>query len=55
MQFDINECFVRTIEDKEVAKDKRNMNIYIINYKKINRVEIAAFAKFILNEENVGI
>lgn len=42
VQFDMNGCFVITMEGKEVAKGTRNNNLYTINCKKINRVEVGA-------------
>lgn len=55
VQFNMNGCFVRTMEGKEVAKGIRDGNLYIINCKRINGVEVAAFAEFPSNEDKVGI
>lgn len=55
VQFDMNGCFVRTMEKKEVSKDTKNDKLYIINSKKINGVDIAAFVNFQSNEDKMGI
>lgn len=43
VQFDINRCFVRTMENKEIAKGTRDRNLYIVNCKRINGVKVAEF------------
>jgi hypothetical protein len=43
------------MEGKEIEKGTRNRNLYIINCKKMNGGEVAAFAKFLSNEDKVGI
>lgn len=55
MQFDINGCSAKTIEDKEIAKKIRDGNFYIINCKRINRVEVVAFVEFSSNKDKIHI
>lgn len=43
------------MKNKNVAKSTKNGNLYIINFKKINRVKVVAFAKFLLNVDKVKI
>jgi hypothetical protein len=55
VQFDMNGCFVTTMEGKEVAKGTRNGKLFIIDCTKIDGVEVAAFAGIPSNEDKVGI
>lgn len=55
VQFDMNECFIKTIEVKEIAKRRRDGNSYIINWKRINRIEIVEFCEFQSNKDKVDI
>lgn len=46
IQFDKNGCYVKTLDGQHVAKSLRDGNLYFINYKKVNGVEVAVFVDF---------
>lgn len=51
----MNSCLVINIEGKKVAKETNNSNLYIVNWKLINKMEVGASPKFLSNEDNVDI
>jgi hypothetical protein len=55
LQFNINGCFVRILENQDVAKETRDGNMYIVNYNKINIMKVTTFSKFTSNEDNEDI
>lgn len=55
MKFNMNRCFIKTIEEKLVTRETRDRNLYINNYKRFFRLEVVAFVKFPSNKEKVDI
>lgn len=46
IEFDKNGCFVKTLDGQHIAKGLQDGNLYFINYKKVNGVEVEIFTDF---------
>ena len=55
VHFNVHGCVVKSLGGDVVAKGFRNGNLYFITCKKVNGVEVAAFAQFTKDEDKFGI
>lgn len=51
----MNGCFLRIVEHKKIAKGSRIGNLFIINCKKISKVDIVVFIEYLSIIDNVDI
>lgn len=47
VQFDMNRYFVKILDRKNIIKGINNSNLYLFYCKKMNRLQVATFAKFL--------